>query len=187
MPCYICNIASALPQLSIAGVISVTLPPFAAAVAVLQVTGLQIVTPRFHVKHCQASPPPPPHARAAAGARSDGAAGAIPTRGRRRGAAGGARSAWRGGLIPHAQPSTRPPCRPPALPPAAPRRRPSLSAPAVPPARTARRRPCPRAPPTPGAAPHALPRSKYSAFICIFQKNSIFAVSSPKGEKLLTS
>lgn len=42
-----------VPQQSIAGVISVCLPPFAAAVAVLQVANILIVTPRFHVKHCR--------------------------------------------------------------------------------------------------------------------------------------
>ena len=46
-------ITAVVPQQSIAGVISVSLPLFAAAVAVLQVNDLLIVTPRFHVKHCR--------------------------------------------------------------------------------------------------------------------------------------
>lgn len=53
MAFYICDIASVLPQQSIAGVISVRLSQFAAAVAVLQVCDVLIVTPRFHVKHCR--------------------------------------------------------------------------------------------------------------------------------------
>lgn len=73
-----------VPQQSIAGVISVTLPQFAAAVAVLQVNGLQIVTPRFHVKHCRGNrrPPRPPRSPLRARRSSRSAAGGGRGKGR---------------------------------------------------------------------------------------------------------